>query len=260
MICPVCVRSWRRESFLGLGCKQRRPVGLFAWMSRLQERETAKKMLSRTALRHVVRTAVTRGRLFSLPAHEVVGLPALSPTMEAGTIASWKVDEGSAFSAGTVLCEVETDKATVDFEVTDDGVLAKILAPAGGGEVKVGDPIMVVCEDLADVAAFADFKVEAAAAAAPAPTPAPAPVAAPAPAPAAPAPAAPAPAPVVTPPPVVEPVATISAPPASASGPMVLFQRWGDGALSSPLAASLAKKQAEYEEKYGTSWIVPAET
>merc|ERR1719473_1236974 len=203
-------------------------------------------MLSRTALRHVVRTAVTRGRLFSLPAHEVVGLPALSPTMEAGTIASWKVDEGSAFSAGTVLCEVETDKATVDFEVTDDGVLAKILAPAGGGEVKVGDPIMVVCEDLADVAAFADFKVEAAAAAAPAPTPAPAPVAAPA--------------PVVTPPPVVEPVATISAPPASASGPMVLFQRWGDGALSSPLAASLAKKQAEYEEKYGTSWIVPAET
>merc|ERR1719409_709759 len=99
---------------------------------------------------------------------------------------------------------------------------------------------MVVCEDLADVAAFADFKVEAAAAAAPAPTPAPAPV--------------------VTPPPVVEPVATISAPPASASGPMVLFQRWGDGALSSPLAASLAKKQAEYEEKYGTSWIVPAET
>merc|ERR1719197_2240936 len=193
-------------------------------------------MLSRTALRHVVRTAVTRGRLFSLPAHEVVGLPALSPTMEAGTIASWKVDEGSAFSAGTVLCEVETDKATVDFEVTDDGVLAKILAPAGGGEVKVGDPIMVVCEDLADVAAFADFKVEAAAAAAPAPTP------------------------VVTPPPVVEPVATISAPPASASGPMVLFQRWGDGALSSPLAASLAKKQAEYEEKYGTSWIVPAET
>merc|ERR1719473_2020269 len=153
-------------------------------------------MLSRTALRHVVRTAVTRGRLFSLPAHEVVGLPALSPTMEAGTIASWKVDEGSAFSAGTVLCEVETDKATVDFEVTDDGVLAKILAPAGGGEVKVGDPIMVVCEDLADVAAFADFKVEAAAAAAPAPPPAP-------------APAAPAPAPVVTPPPVVEPVATI---------------------------------------------------
>merc|ERR1719473_2611295 len=205
-------------------------------------------MLSRTALRHVVRTAGTRGRSFSLPAHEVVGLPALSPTMEAGTIASWKVDEGSSFSAGTVLCEVETDKATVDFEVTDDGVLAKILAPAGGGEVKVGDPIMVVCEDLADVAAFADFKVEAAAAAAPAPTPAPAPV------------AAPAPAPVVTPPPVVEPVATISAPPASASGPMVLFQRWGDGALSSPLAASLAKKQAEYEEKYGTSWIVPAET
>ena len=209
-------------------------------------------LASRAFLRHVVRAAAgTRGRSFSLPAHEVVGLPALSPTMEAGTIASWKVDEGSSFSAGTVLCEVETDKATVDFEVTDEGVLAKILAPAGGGEVKVGDPIMVVCEDVADVAAFANFKA-AGATAAPAPAPAPAPVAAPTPVP---APATPAPAPAVTAPPTPE----LSAPPASsANGPMVLFQRWGDGGLSSPLAASLAKKQAEYEEKYGTAWIVPA--
>lgn len=52
----------------------------------------------------------------SLPTHEVVGLPALSPTMELGTIASWKVKEGSAFAAGDVICQVETDKATVDFE------------------------------------------------------------------------------------------------------------------------------------------------
>ena len=102
--CVCALGTGQGESFLGLGVSK----ACFAWMSRLQERETAKKMLSRTALRHVVRTAVTRGRLFSLPAHEVVGLPALSPTMEAGTIASWKVDEGSAFSAGTVLCEVET--------------------------------------------------------------------------------------------------------------------------------------------------------
>ena len=64
---------------------------LFSWWQAM--------LASRAFLRHVVRAAAgTRGRSFSLPAHEVVGLPALSPTMEAGTIASWKVDEGSSFS------------------------------------------------------------------------------------------------------------------------------------------------------------------
>ena len=124
-------------------------------------------LASRAFLRHVVRAAAgTRGRSFSLPAHEVVGLPALSPTMEAGTIASWKVDEGSSFSAGTVLCEVETDKAIVDFVATDEGIVAKILVAAGGGEVKVGEPVLVVVEEAADVAAFASFSPEPAAAAA----------------------------------------------------------------------------------------------
>ncbi|KAH8098535.1 dihydrolipoyllysine-residue acetyltransferase [Aureococcus anophagefferens] len=51
--------------------------------------------------------------------------------MEQGTIAAWKVDEGGAFGAGDVIAEIETDKATVDFEAQDDGVLAKILVPAG---------------------------------------------------------------------------------------------------------------------------------
>ncbi|EGB06065.1 hypothetical protein AURANDRAFT_17852, partial [Aureococcus anophagefferens] len=81
----------------------------------------------------------------SYPAHEVVGLPALSPTMEMGTIAAWKVDEGGAFGAGDVIAEIETDKATVDFEAQDDGVLAKILVQAGT-EVAVGAPVMVVVE------------------------------------------------------------------------------------------------------------------
>ena len=52
-------------------------------------------------------------------------MPALSPTMEAGTIASWKVGEGDTFKDGDVLAEVETDKATVDMVATDDGVVAK---------------------------------------------------------------------------------------------------------------------------------------
>ena len=104
-------------------------------------------------------------RALSLPAHEV-RMPALSPTMEAGTIAAWKVAEGESFKDGDVLAEVETDKATVDFVATDEGVVAKLLVAAGAGEVKVGEPVIVVVEEAADVAAFASFAPEPAAAAA----------------------------------------------------------------------------------------------
>ena len=54
------------------------------------------------------------------PDHTVVGLPSLSPTMTAGTIASWNVKEGDEVNAGDVFCEIETDKATVDFECQND--------------------------------------------------------------------------------------------------------------------------------------------
>jgi len=115
-------------------------------------------------------------RSLSLPTHEVVPMPALSPTMEAGTIASWLVKEGEAFSAGQAICEVETDKATVTFDAQDEGYLAKILV--GGGEIKVGEPLMVTVEEEGDVGAFSDFAIEASPAGAlatPAPSPAPAP-------------------------------------------------------------------------------------
>jgi len=68
------------------------------------------------------------------------------------------MEPGTEFSAGDVFCSVETDKAVVDFESQDDGVLAKILAPAGSADLPVGTPIMVIVEDAADVAAFADFE------------------------------------------------------------------------------------------------------
>ena len=122
----------------------------------------------------------------SYPPHDVVGMPSLSPTMEAGTISAWNVKEGSSFAAGDVICSIETDKATVDFEAQDDGVMAKIIIEAGAGEIKCGTPIMVTVTDEGDVAAFKDFVVEAAAAAS-AP-PAAAVVAPPPPAPAAAAP------------------------------------------------------------------------
>lgn len=96
----------------------------------------------------------------SYPPHEVVGMPSLSPTMESGSIALWNVKEGDEFSAGDSLCEVETDKATVDFEAQDEGVVARILAEAGPGEIQCGEPIMIVCEDVADLDAFKDYTLD----------------------------------------------------------------------------------------------------
>nr|CCA24560.1 dihydrolipoyllysineresidue acetyltransferase component of pyruvate dehydrogenase complex putative [Albugo laibachii Nc14] len=99
-------------------------------------------------------------RSFSYPPHEVVGLPALSPTMDHGNLAKWRLKEGDRINSGDVICEVETDKAVVDFEAQDDMFLAKILVPEGTEQISVGQPIMVTCEEEEDVAKFADFKVE----------------------------------------------------------------------------------------------------
>ena len=95
-------------------------------------------------------------RVVSLPPHELYPMPALSPTMTAGTISSWTVEEGSSFKEGDVICEIETDKATVDFEAQDEGFLAKILQPPGV-ELEVGVPICVVCEEEEDMVSFKDF-------------------------------------------------------------------------------------------------------
>eukprot|EP00568_Trieres_chinensis_P007910 CAMPEP_0183309024 /NCGR_PEP_ID=MMETSP0160_2-20130417/23599_1 /TAXON_ID=2839 ORGANISM="Odontella Sinensis, Strain Grunow 1884" /NCGR_SAMPLE_ID=MMETSP0160_2 /ASSEMBLY_ACC=CAM_ASM_000250 /LENGTH=81 /DNA_ID=CAMNT_0025472963 /DNA_START=91 /DNA_END=333 /DNA_ORIENTATION=+ len=80
--------------------------------------------------------------------------------MEAGTIARWNKSEGEPFAAGDILCEVETDKATVDFEAQDDGVIARILAEAGPDEIPCGEPIMITVEDEGDAGAFGDYVVE----------------------------------------------------------------------------------------------------
>lgn len=121
-------------------------------------------------------------------------MPSLSPTMESGSIAAWNLSEGDAFAAGDVLCSVETDKATVDFEAQDEGIVAKILLPAGPDEINCGTPIVVTVEDEGDVAAFKDFVPESGddAAAVEAPVAEVSPPAAPAPVAAAPAVAAPA--------------------------------------------------------------------
>ena len=120
-------------------------------------------------------------------------MPALSPTMEEGTLAKWLVKEGDTVASGDILAEIETDKATMEFEAVDEGTVAKILVAEGTDGVKVGAPIAILAGEgeSADAAASAapkadspppapptatpEPKPDATPKGAPAPTPAPAP-------------------------------------------------------------------------------------
>ena len=79
-------------------------------------------------------------------------MPALSPTMEEGTLAKWMVKEGDVVTSGTLLAEIETDKATMEFEAIDEGTVAKIVVADGTDAVKVGDVIAILAEEGEDVA------------------------------------------------------------------------------------------------------------
>ena len=80
-------------------------------------------------------------------------MPALSPTMEEGTLAKWLVKEGDTVKSGDILAEIETDKATMEFEAVDEGVIGKILVPAGTEGVKVNTPIAIIAGEGEDVSA-----------------------------------------------------------------------------------------------------------
>ena len=86
-------------------------------------------------------------------------MPALSPTMEEGKLARWLVKEGDVVKSGTILAEIETDKATMEFEAVDEGRIGKLLVPAGGDAVKVNAPIAVL---LADGEKMGDVNIPAA--------------------------------------------------------------------------------------------------
>ncbi|XP_014236797.1 dihydrolipoyllysine-residue acetyltransferase component of pyruvate dehydrogenase complex, mitochondrial isoform X2 [Trichogramma pretiosum] len=151
------------------------------------------------------------------PDHIKVPLPALSPTMETGTIISWQKKEGEKLNEGDLLAEIETDKATMGFETPEEGYLAKILVPAGEKNITIGRLVCIIVPDEASVAAFKDFKDDgsvASAAAAPSPPP----------------PAAAAP----PPPPPPQPVSTPAAPISVGSG---------DRIRATPLAKKLAAEQ-----------------
>jgi len=128
--------------------------------------------------------AAPRRRWFSgLPEHTVITMPALSPTMSQGNIAKWLINEGDEFEVGQAICDIETDKATVSFDVQEDGFLAKILAVDGSEDIPVGTAIAVTVEEKGDVAAFANFSPDGAAPASSTPAPEPEPTPAPAPTP-----------------------------------------------------------------------------
>ena len=147
-------------------------------------------------------------------------MPALSPTMETGTLAKWLVKEGDEVESGTILAEIETDKATMEFESIDDGVVGKIVVAQGAENVAVGELIAVLLEDGEDAST-----VDSVSAAVSAPAAAPAAEPAPEAEPAAPAPAAtPTPAPAAAAPQAAAPVAS------------------GERVFASPLARRIAEQ------------------
>ena len=151
-------------------------------------------------------------------------MPALSPTMTEGKLAQWLKAEGETVSAGDVIAEIETDKATMEVEAVDEGVLGKIVVAAGTDGVAVNSVIAVLLEDGEDLS---DVDIAGLAAAAAPASPAPAPVA---PAPAAPAPAAA--------PPVAAPPAPVAA--AQAAPPAAAVAASGTRIFASPLARRIA--------------------
>ena len=98
----------------------------------------------------------------------IITMPALSPTMTEGTLAKWIMKEGDAVQSGDMLAEIETDKATMEVEAIDEGVLAKILVPEGTEGVAVNAPIAVLLEDGEDASDIQEAVNEASGALAPA--------------------------------------------------------------------------------------------
>ncbi|XP_061606827.1 dihydrolipoyllysine-residue acetyltransferase component of pyruvate dehydrogenase complex, mitochondrial [Phyllopteryx taeniolatus] len=114
----------------------------------------------------------------SYPTHLKITLPALSPTMTMGTVQRWEKKVGEKLSEGDLLAEIETDKATIGFEVQEEGYLAKIMVSEGTRDVPLGTPLCIIVEKESDIAAFKDY-VETGVAEISTPPPAPAPAAAP---------------------------------------------------------------------------------
>ena len=93
-------------------------------------------------------------RFYSLPPFSKIVLPALSPTMETGTIVQWQVKEGDRFEPGDLLADIETDKATMGFEAIEEGYIAKIIVKEGSKDVPLGTLVAISVDSEEDIAAF----------------------------------------------------------------------------------------------------------
>ncbi|KAL2127353.1 hypothetical protein VTI74DRAFT_10874 [Chaetomium olivicolor] len=129
-----------------------------------------RQALQQTRLVRVAAPSLTRWYA-SYPPHTIVKMPALSPTMTAGNIGAWQKKPGDSIAPGEVLVEIETDKAQMDFEFQEEGVLAKILKETGEKDVAVGNPIAVLVEEGTDISAFEGFSLKDAGGEAAAPAP-----------------------------------------------------------------------------------------
>ena len=118
---------------------------------RQSTRRLAQQLCAAASQPHLVRSFSSLPARFA--AHNLT-MPAMSPTMTEGNIASWKVKEGDTFSTGDVLLEIETDKATIDVEAQDDGVMAKIFEQDGAKGVQVGSRIAVLGDAGDDVSSL----------------------------------------------------------------------------------------------------------
>lgn len=156
-----------------------------------------------------------------LPTHIKVALPALSPTMEMGTIVNWEKKVGDQVSEGDLLCEIETDKATMGFETPEEGYLAKIMLEAGSKDIPVGKLLCIIVENAEDVAKFADFVDDGKSASSAQPA------------------AAPAPKEAAAPPPPPSPAAVPAPPPPS----LMAQSTSGDRPFASPAAKRLAAER-----------------
>ncbi|XP_030076489.1 dihydrolipoyllysine-residue acetyltransferase component of pyruvate dehydrogenase complex, mitochondrial [Microcaecilia unicolor] len=146
------------------------------WLAGRLRRYHAGMIRLRTGDAPLLRSSLGLGpvrRWYSLPPHQKVPLPALSPTMQMGSIARWEKKEGDKIMEGDLIAEVETDKATVGFECLEECYLAKILFPEGTRDIPIGSIICITVEKPEYIDSFKDFTLDSAAASAPtAPPPA----------------------------------------------------------------------------------------
>ncbi|XP_019366142.1 PREDICTED: dihydrolipoyllysine-residue acetyltransferase component of pyruvate dehydrogenase complex, mitochondrial [Gavialis gangeticus] len=156
----------------------------------------------------------------SYPPHMQIVLPALSPTMTMGTVQRWEKKVGEKLSEGDLLAEIETDKATIGFEVQEEGYLAKILVAEGTRDVPLGTPLCIIVEKESDIPAFADYRETGIVDIKPQ------------------APTQPPPSPMAAAPALAQPVAPSSP---AASAPVAAAR--GERVIASPLAKKLAEER-----------------